>query len=149
MTSPRYILRLGREVFGAHAACLGSQFIELLEALNEVMPELRWYVADVQAIGRIPFGKRQPLPTSIGSAAALIQSVREVEQFESGVFAGVPLGVTHPAFRSGGLWTEDDDDDELGDAVVEVRAFDTSYWLVATNAQIIADRVRALTSRGR
>lgn len=54
-----------------------------------------------------------------------------MEQFESGVFVGVPSLVSSPSFRAGGLWTEDYDEADLGDAALELRAFDTSYWLIA------------------
>ncbi|MFO0591156.1 MAG: hypothetical protein U0441_26660 [Polyangiaceae bacterium] len=74
---------------------------------------------------------------------ALAHAVAEVEQFESGVFVGVPGELNDPAFRSGGLWTEDEDAADLGDAVVEVRAFDWTYWSVATNnADILSSVLR-------
>jgi hypothetical protein len=44
-------------------------------------------------------------------------------------------------FRPGGLWTEDEEDADLCDALVEVRAFDTTYVSVATNDDAVADRI--------
>jgi hypothetical protein len=59
----------------------------------------------------------------VGDTQALIRAALNVEQFESGVFVGVRHSLEQPAFRTGGLWTEDEDAADLGDAIVEVRAF--------------------------
>jgi hypothetical protein len=64
-----------------------------------------------------------------------------VTQFESGVFVGVPSECLNPRFRTGGLWTEDEEDADLCDAFVEVRAFDTTYVSVATNDDAVAARI--------
>ncbi len=47
------------------------------------------------------------------------------------VFVGVSPTTTEPRFRAGGLWTGDSETADLGDALIELRAFDTSYWSVA------------------
>jgi hypothetical protein len=129
---PREIIHLGPAAFGDTTACLGQQLIELLRAIEAVQPGLKWYGADVAAVGPSPMPLREPVPSLIGDTEALIQAARLVVQFESGVFVGVPDSLRAPAFRIGGLWTEDEDDADLGDAVVEVRAFDTSYWSIGT-----------------
>lgn len=81
----------------------------------------------------------------------MIEAAQRVDQFESGVFAGVPSVIAQPVFRAGGLWTEDEEAADLGDAAVEVRAFDTSYWSIATAdpdlAQILRERIEH--TRGR
>lgn len=129
---PREIVHLGPEAFGSETSCLGEQLVRLLQVIQELHPELKWYVADVQTIGLPLSSRREPVPSLFGDTEALLQEVRKVEQFESGVFIGVPHSLDRPAFRNGGLWTEDEEAADLGDAVVEVRAFDTSYWLIAT-----------------
>ncbi|MBL8918550.1 MAG: hypothetical protein JNJ54_06785 [Myxococcaceae bacterium] len=135
-------VRLGPEAFGSVACCLGEQLVALLRAIEELRPNLKWFVADAQTLGSFPVPRREPTPMLIGDARALIQAAQEVDQFESGVFAGVPPAIARPAFRAGGLFTEDDEAADLGDAVVEVRAFDTSYWTIATAAPNLAKITR-------
>lgn len=138
---PRETIHLGPAAFSEETSCVGRQLAELLRAIEELHPNLKWYAADVQTIGPFPPLRRDPVPTLMGDTEAMIQAVRRVEQFESGVFAGVPRSVDRPEFRSGGLWTEDEDAADLGDAIVEVRAFDTSYWFVATTDTELADGI--------
>lgn len=72
-----------------------------------------------------------------------------VADAETGVFAGVPSSIAQPAFRAGGLWTEDEEAADLGDAVVELRAFDTSFWSIATAAPELATSIRTQIERKR
>jgi len=136
---PRHIIHLGPETFRHEAACLGKQLVQLLRLIHDIHPRLTWYVADVQNTGYQLLQRHQSTPTSIGDTAALIVAATKVDQFESGVFAGILENIAEPRFRDGGLWTEDDDFADLGDAIVEIRAFDTAYWLIATvDAEVMA-----------
>jgi hypothetical protein len=135
------IIHIGPEAFGSEVCCLGEQLVELVRTIAELHRDLKWYVADVQTIGLALTSRRDPVPSLIGDTEAVVQAAREVEQFENGVFLGVPDSLDRPAFRHGGIWTDDEDDADLGDALVEVRAFDTSYWLIATADTELATRV--------
>jgi hypothetical protein len=146
------LLRLQTEAFGDDpAACLGGQLAAVIEAIARVRPPLQWYVADVETTGfQFPFG-RHPEPRMVGDAASLMTMARQVEQFVSGVFVGVPADQSQPTFRGGGLWTDDDELADLGDALVEVRTFDTSCVLVASRDADLLDAVERhlKTQRGR
>lgn len=136
---PRVVIHLDPTAFGGEPVCLGRQLAELLRAIETVHPELRWYGGDIQAIGPRSMSARKPTPVLLGSTEALVQAARAVEQFESGVFVGVSGSVSCPVFRAGGLWTEDEEDADLGDALIEVRAFDTSYWSIGTtDAKVVS-----------
>lgn len=139
--NPSEILHLESAAFGDVLACLGPQLILILSAVQGARSDLAWYVADVETIGPSPVRERTPVPVLVGDVDALIRAVAPVEQFECGVFSGVPAAVSQPAFRSGGLWTEDEDTADIGDAVVEIRAFDTSYWIISTSDRRIAAAV--------
>jgi hypothetical protein len=145
---PCDVFRLAPAAFGSETSCLGEQLVALLRTIRESRPDLRWYVADLQTIGPCPVAHREPTPTLIGDAGALVQAVGLVDQFESGVFAGVASSIDRPAFRAGGLYTEDDEVSDLGDAAVEVRAFDTSYWSIATTDPNLAKTIRGTFGRG-
>lgn len=148
---PHEIVHLGPAAFGSETSCLGQQLVGLLRVIEVLHPHLKWYVADVQTIGPSPTPRREPVPNLVGDTEALIKAARKVEQFESGVFVGVPPSLDRPVFRTGGLWTEDEDAADLGDAIVEVRAFDTSYWSIATTdtklARGVLERFGALGDR--
>jgi hypothetical protein len=146
---PRDMVRLQASAFHGAMSCLGEQLVALLHTIQELRPGLKWYVADAQTIGPSPVPRREPTPVLIGDTRALIEAAQRVEQFESGVFAGVPSAIAQPAFRAAGLWTEDEEDADLGDAAVEVRAFDTSYWSIATADPNLARIIRERLERER
>jgi hypothetical protein len=139
---PVRIFRLEREAFeNAATACQGEQIAAVAVAVGDVRSGLTWYAADVQTIGPSLVASRRPIPELIGGTSTLASAARSVAQFESGVFVAVPSGYLNPKFRSGGLWTEDEEAADLCDALVEVRAFDTTSVSVATNDDAIADRI--------
>jgi hypothetical protein len=131
--SPLWILHFDRYAFrNATTACRGSHVAAVITAINNARPGLVWYAADVRIIGPSFVPEREPTPTIVGDADLTVRAVRQVEQFESGVFVGVPSDCQTPRFRQGGLWTEDEEAADLGDAIVEVRAFDATYVSVAS-----------------
>lgn len=149
---PLDITRLEPAAFRSRAACLGGQLVTVVNIIEELLPGMAWYVADVQTIGPSPVHRRMPIPVHVGQARVLIDAAQRVSQFESGVFVGTPASIQRPVFRAGGLWTDDEVGAELGDGAVEIRAFDTAYWSVATAmpnlAQIVRERVAAASDIG-
>jgi len=131
-------VHLGRVSFGNEPPCLGSQLVKLLHVIDAICPNLTWYAADIQAVGEFPIPHGEPRARIVGDSEALAHMSTGVDQFESGVFAGVPRSLTKPTFRAGGLWTEDEENADLGDAIIELRAFDTSYWsIAATESKVV------------
>jgi hypothetical protein len=139
---PTRVLHFGADVFGTQAACLGDQVAMVVARIGELLPNLRWSVADVECTGA-PFTGRTPTPVDVGDADALMRAALQVNQFTSGVFVAIPAELTQPRFREGGLWTDDDEAADLGDAVVEVRAFDTTYVSVASTNEAFLQRLEA------
>jgi len=127
---PTSVLRLDREAFGATAACLGWQLGGMLTVIGQTRRNLQWYAADVHAIGPWLFRGRSPEPARIGDHETTVRACEGVSQFASAVFAGVLPELEAPVFRAGGLWTEDEEGADLGDSLVEIRAFDATYWSV-------------------
>ncbi len=128
---PTRVLHFGASVFAAQTACLGDQVATVVESIRSLIPDLSWYVADVQCTGT-SFTDGAPTPVYVGDADAMIRAALQVDQFTSGVFVATPADFPQPRFRDGGLWTDDDESADLGDAVVEMRAFDTTHVSVAT-----------------
>lgn len=136
--APFWVLKLDRHAFSdARAACQGRQVAAVVAAIEAAMPGLIWYAADVQCLGSSFLPRRDPIPARVGDGATMIRAAELVDQFESGVFVGIRPGRTNPGFRDGGLWTEDDELADLGDSVVEIRAFDMTYISVASRDEVL------------
>ena len=145
---PSRLLRF--EHFGAfneQARCTGRQVAAIIQLVQDQRPDIVWYAADVQVIGPPLVARRQPEPVRLGDSATTLRAVEAVDQFESGVLAGVPAEIPDPHFRAGGLWTEDDDASDLGDSIVEIRAFDTTCLIIATADNAIANRISTGSAR--
>jgi hypothetical protein len=63
------------------------------------------------------------------------------------VFVGVLPEHTPPRLRDQSIWTDDDDDADLGDATVEVRAFDTTHILVITSDPKVVESLKQFIDR--
>ena len=142
------VLRLRSVAFGTEAACLGSHVAAVVGAIGGPLPELCWYAADVECTGIQFVSRRSPVPVRVGDTDSMRRAAHGVQQFTSGVFVGVPPGHLYPRFRQGGLWTDDDELADLGDALVEVRAFDTTYISVASAHEQILCSLEALFETG-
>lgn len=140
---PSWIGRFDAHDFaGTLTVCQGWQIAQFIRAIAEVAPNLVWYASDVSAPGSLFWSRfRGTTPGKIGVSDDIALHVETIPQFESGVFVGVPTSITNPKFRDGGLWTEDDDDSDLGDTIVEIRTFDTSYILIATTSVAVRARL--------
>lgn len=138
MTKPYKVVRFSRGVFGADVACLGMQVSWILERAFQTA-ELRWSYFDVESnddTWEARLGKSGELP----STAELIRACAATGQFLSGVFLGYPRELTGARGRAC-PHTEDDPMSDLGDAVVEIRCFDTSYIDVAVSDSRKADEL--------
>lgn len=112
--------------------CTGWQLVRLAESVQEHFGDIDWYAADVSPYLQNGFSKTMSLER-IGSTASLIEKTVEVSQFERGVFVAF-LSTTTPDNAREEAATDDDVDVDLGNAVIEIRAFDCSFYeVVAPN----------------
>lgn len=68
---PHDVVHLGTAAFHATVVGLPWQLGELLTLIEEVRPGLKWYVADVQAVGTFPLPRGEKRPTWVGDAKPL------------------------------------------------------------------------------
>lgn len=128
---PSMIIKLDQSCFSHDAAmCTGPQVAAVISAVGEVFGPLSWFVADLDYVGtsalpRTPGGEARV----IGSGDRLPEMVAGVDQLLSGVFFGVFPMVKEPRLRE--AWTEDEEGADLCDAIVEIRAFDTTHIEIA------------------
>lgn len=130
------VIRLSAEsIDGGHICCLGSQLASIVSVLGQSLGDVVWYAADVDSIGVVlPICKQSPC--LIGHSNRLIELVEHIDQFLRGVFLAVDPQKTNPQFRSD-IDTEDSIEADLGDALVEIRAFDTTFFEILTNKEQI------------
>jgi len=115
----------GTAIDGSDVCCLGTQLARVVAAISQIRGDLEWYAADVDPYhGVFPMDGSEPV--LVGSSARLMEQLSNVSQFLRGVFLAVEEGSAAPRFRND-IDTEDALDADLGDAVIEVRAFDSTY----------------------
>ncbi len=112
------------------AECTGAQIAAVMRETEHLTGDLVWFVADAEQNSGMPL----PLPIEgrtpmeVGVTAVATAFVETVDQFTAGVFLAVPqqrLPVSWHEVR-----TEDEPYRDIGDAIIEIRAFDTSYLLL-------------------
>ena len=115
--------------------CRGQQLKEILE-LIEFYPTIKnaiWYASDLDS-SPIPdciINFTKFIPEKIGNTRNLITICQNVNQFLSGVFLAFSRDVGDRLNE--GFETEDKAFRDIGDAVLEIRAFDTTFFEIYTN----------------
>jgi hypothetical protein len=125
------ILRLrGEDIDGRNVCCLGSQLAQIVAAVEKYLGVVNWYAADVEVVG--PSSLAQGSTSEfVGGSDKLISVAGGIDQFLRGVFLAVSAEKAKPKFREF-IDTEDPVDVDLGDALVEIRAFDTTFFEILT-----------------
>ena len=135
------VLRLSGEAVNGRRLCgLGSQLARIVTLASAVLGEVVWYGADVEIVGNSSLASliSSPAPYPVGQSRQLVAFAESVDQFLRGVFLAVKVEKSHPQFRSY-VDTEDPVDADLGDAILEVRAFDTTCFEMLTKDKGVAD----------
>jgi hypothetical protein len=133
-----YVFQLtGKIVDGQRVCCLGPQLARIVTILTKCLGEAVWYSTDVDFVGQ-----GFPMPSQnlqlLGRSSRLIELANRVDQFLRGVFLAVDAKSTSPQFRKD-MDTEDSIDAEPGDALVEIRTFDTTFFELHTQDGKIAE----------
>lgn len=128
MNTPKFLIKIQY----VNGNCLGKQLVSILEVLNPLFKPT-WYVADVEINGpmHFKFGLEGWIPKRLGNTLEVIKLAQGVDQFLSGVFFALPMDVGPTWNRE--FATEDDLFRDLEEAILEIRAFDTSYFEIYTS----------------
>ncbi|MCV2886490.1 hypothetical protein OE749_17475 [Aestuariibacter sp. AA17] len=131
MPTPKYCLALsGNDLNQSEVSCTGEQLSLLLGAINETTNNFMWFASDVSGVNIDQYwetfssGKPQPVDSKLDVCIQLI----EVEQFLSGVFFVTDADLK-PLFQLE-HYTEDDRFTDIEDAIIQIRAFDTTVFEV-------------------
>ncbi len=117
---------------GETISCLGIQFLDILKTLSDQLKDLYWYGADVEINGAIPFKLKLHgyAAKKIGTLNDLIELCCHIDQFNSGVFFAANDDM--PQFCEIEISTEDEEFRAINGSILEIRAFDTSYFEIYT-----------------
>jgi hypothetical protein len=128
----RIYFRLDSTSFGEQVACAGDQVAEVVTLIEAALGPVAWTYFDLRAIGAVKLPKGNLWTTE--EARLFCESV---QQFESLVLFAIPFGSKAPPRLRRDPRTDDDPRADLGDAVAEVRAFDTTYIEVSLKREAL------------
>ncbi|CUI18075.1 hypothetical protein PNK_p0021 (plasmid) [Candidatus Protochlamydia naegleriophila] len=134
MFEENYLTRLSNNSFNNNTVCLGRQVVEIIEFLEDFLPSLIWYGSDISITANadtILLDEKFTLytPTKIGTSYDFKKESDKVVQFLSGVFIASEKKILWPNNLK--IGTEDlFRPIEMNDIILEIRAFDTSYFEV-------------------
>lgn len=130
-----FLLKIrGIEYFNEELSCLGDQLAKILFCLKGFKQDYQWFVFDV--FGSTHSSLLELFPTQDLSAIStdkLIDSVKQIVQFESGVFIGFQKGLQIEWDANSMPETEEDVGIQHSLADIEIRAFDFSYFEIYGN----------------
>ncbi len=140
MTKPNYLINV-RWPGGFN--CLGIQLKEILEFI-ELYPSMRettWYAADLDAspIAECIRDFSDIFPKKVGSTRDLIVICQNIDQFLSGVFFA--LNKDMQVHSDSTVETEDQLFRDIGNAILEIRAFDTTCFEIYMNDYGLAKKI--------
>jgi len=142
MFKPKYLVQLDEKAFSDDTAvCLGAQLKSIVETLSGFMASCVWFGADVDAISHIPeqLGIDTVQLRKIGDRHALMSLCEHIDQFLSGAFIAVQARSQNFKCSASHVGTEDAQFRYLAidGILVEIRAFDTSYFEVYTDNPLL------------
>ena len=130
------IIRLnGKSIDGNNTCCLGIQLVLILEAIYESIKDSVWVVSDLNdncGISGELFPNNNSEICIISNTNELLLKIRKVNQFYSGVF--IAIGRDIRRLPKSIPETDEEEGIQIEESVLEIRAFDTSYFEVYSNA---------------
>lgn len=119
----------GKEINNEIACTTGSQLVKTLQIIKEDLIECVWYCGDISTNHDLRTGssKQRVESFKIEDTEQLIQLAIQVDQFLSGVFVAIPKNIYYLSLDHD-FDTESDPTNDLGEAILEIRAFDTSFF---------------------
>jgi hypothetical protein len=122
----------GNQINSEIVSCTGSQFVLLVNSLAKQLENCYLYIADISATSSL-------LPSTlvensanfkkVGKTQELVQLISQIDQLASGIFLAIPESIIEQDL-SGEFDTEGEPTEDLGNAMIEIRALDTNYFEV-------------------
>lgn len=133
----------GEQINGDRICCTGHQLATVLQHLKPLLKDEQWYIADIAANHGLPLAltPAESNVVNIGEIEDLIRFTFQIDQYLSGIFLAIPSHLNPTWNRH--FDTEDEPTNNLGDAILEIRAFDTSYFELYTSKPQLLDALHA------
>jgi len=146
MFEPTFLIRLDKKAFSHNqVVCLGSQLKSIVKNLSELIEPHVWFGADVDAISPMPkkLGVDSFQLGKIGDSHSLINLCENIDQFLSGVFIAVKEKNQNFKCSELRIGTEDEQFRPLNldGILIEIRAFDTSYFEVYSDNSVLMEKL--------
>lgn len=146
MFQPKFKILLKKENFyPAEVICLGSQLITIIQSLKKILSQHIWYAANVDAFSEVPINLNLNsfFLEKIGDDYSFIQICQKIDQFLWGVFLAIDINYSNPNINDIEVSTEDEEfrSIELGGVLIEIRAFDTSFFELYTEDERIINQL--------
>lgn len=139
-----YLLRVAGEFIDQESSsCTGKQLKELI---NQVQPWVRgcvWHILDIKTNNAVDVPASDDGQEVKISTDVLSDFCSRVDQFLSGILLAVPSDLSRPHLNLDAI-TEDEPSTDIGDALLEIRAFDTSYFEIYTPIPELAEKLHCL-----
>jgi hypothetical protein len=127
------LLISGQEIDGQPVSCTGNQLALLIDSIAMFLKGCRWYACDVNTNTGYPRFVGANNCAEIGDTETMITTVQECDQFIGGVFVAIHAQYWY-SIDSRSIHTEGPETMYSENSVVEIRAFDTSYFEVYTKS---------------
>lgn len=146
MFEPKYLIRLDKKAFvHDQVVCLGSQLKSIIKDLSELIEPHVWFGADVDAISPMPkkLGVDSFQLRKIGDSHFLVNLCENIDQFLSGIFIAVKEQNQNVKCSELRVGTEDEQFRSLNldGILIEIRAFDTSYFEIYSDNPILMEKL--------
>jgi hypothetical protein len=133
LKEPAFKLKIrGMDFFNEELSCLGWQFAEILKSIKDYTENYNWYIFDVLGTSNFSLVELFPINKSglciVLSTDELIDKVKKVIQFESGVFIAVQKGEEINWDFACLPETEESEGLQHPFAEIEIRTFDYSFF---------------------
>lgn len=142
------VVRLRSENIDGSKVCgLGSQLQLIVESIANRLGDVDWYAADIDVLNAKVL-QSSTATQRVGRTGALLELLQRGYQFLRGVFIAVDSQIQRPRLRQL-VDTEDPSDTDLGNSLLEIRAFDSTYFEVVTrDFCVVTDLVEAFGRHG-
>lgn len=142
MFQPKFQILIQKENFNDNFICLGSQLITIINFLKDVLLPHIWYAADIDVLGETLIDYSFFLK-KIGDDSILIDICAKIDQFLSGIFVAIDNRILNPNIEQIEVGTEDKRFRSLplDGVLIEIRAFDTSFFEIYTEDEGIIKKL--------
>lgn len=143
MRKAKFILRMTQTADLQEHSCLGEQLAQILTCVLDETKNYSWYVFDIDYYTAVTNKLFSSPICRIDKTIDLIDKVKQVHQFLSGVFIAINREKAINWDVEFLPSTEEEEGLQHDDAELEIRAFDTTYFEIYCMNTVIENKLRS------